>query len=105
MSRCGICKHDKPLGGAIGHLEVCGDCYNDYGTAKKRAEQNERLIVAMDRELETDERLNVVRAQLEVAHDRIRKLERFVDRLNKRRELDFYLRQSMLDEDVEGYES
>lgn len=61
---CAICYLPGEPGGFIGKIEVCPKCYNDFGLAKERAEAAERLLVALDNELESDNRLVTARKEL-----------------------------------------
>lgn len=73
MSRCSICRAQGDVD-YQGDAPLCGRCYGKF----ERSEQLERLIVAMDSDIESDERLKAARVALEAARAEIARLREWL---------------------------
>lgn len=67
MSTCAICSN--PAGdNYVGKIRTCDACYAKWASA----ESNARLVVGMDKDLESDERLVACKTALEAARNALK---------------------------------
>lgn len=74
--KCLLCMRLEPEAGFIGHVAACAQCYNKW----EAAERNERLVVAMDKDIESDERVKSLRSALEACQNALKSAQ---ERLNQ----------------------